>query len=165
MKFDRILGFSRILLTSRSSNEEQILDFVKQIAMFTVELRLDHLNWINTANLRRILSFFRILVNFHTGNVALSKRTLIHDVSQLFPFLKSFHCLVCLTENSDDEFVQICSSLASMKQLNRISLLLEDEKKSKNKKQDEIRRYFQRFQFVFRLDRHNNFREVFLIVL
>jgi hypothetical protein len=122
---------SRIRLSSLMHNQETLMAFVKPIAIFCVDLRLDYLHWMNTVDIRRLLLHFRWLVRFHTGNVALSKRTLIHDVQRLFPHVKSLTLLLSLGENTfllnNNTFQAICTSLRDMRELESISLIVEDK--------------------------------------
>lgn len=130
---------SHVRLSSLHSNET-LLPFVKQIAMYCIDLRIDNLNWMVAADLRRILSPFRLAVSFHSGNVALSKSTLVHDVKTLFPFLKYVHLLVSLdnvifasstrrqSALGDETFHGLCASLNTLPQLEHISLVLQEKK-------------------------------------
>jgi len=81
------------------------------------------------ADLRRLLSNFRLIVCFHTGNVSLSKSTLIKDIKILFPFIKSINLLISLDANV---FEDLCASLNQINQLEHISMVLVD-KKGKNR--------------------------------
>jgi hypothetical protein len=95
-------------------------------------------------DLRRLLSNFRSLVCFHTGNVSLSKSILINDIKILFPFLKSITLLISLDRSTssslitrwdsipDDRFQAICASLNQINHLEHISLVLQD-KNGKNR--------------------------------
>ena len=108
--------------------------------MYCVDLRIDNLNWMIVTDLRRLLSYFRLLVSFHTGNVVLSKSTLINDVQTLFPFLKYIPLLISLDDVSessltirrstitDDTLEGICATLNGMKHLEHISLVLQNKK-------------------------------------
>ncbi len=106
-----------------------LFSFVKEIAPYCVDLRLDNLNWMTVADLRRLLSNFRLIVCFHTGNVSLSKSTLIKDIKILFPFIKSINLLISLDANV---FEDLCASLNQINQLEHISMVLVD-KKGKNR--------------------------------
>ncbi|CAF2596418.1 unnamed protein product [Rotaria sp. Silwood2] len=120
-----------------------LLSFVKAIAMYCIDLRIDNLNWMIAADIRRLLSKFRFLVCFHTGNVALSKSTLINDIKILFPFIKYITLLISLDSSKisyvstrqcsmiDDTFQEICASLNEINQLEHISLVLQDKKGTK----------------------------------
>jgi hypothetical protein len=126
-------------------NEEVLLSFAKQVGMYCVGLRLDYLHWMLTADLRRFLSNFRSVVRFHTGNVALSKRTLVHDIGVLFPFLKYLTLLISFdgstscsvtTGNSsitDATFQDLWTSFNQINELEHVSLVLEG-KKSKSER-------------------------------
>jgi hypothetical protein len=117
-------------------NAEMLLSFVKQTAMYCIDLRIDNLNWMVATDVRRLLSYFRLVVSFHSGNVALSKSALIHDVKSLFPFLKYINLLVSLDDvtsgrqsaTADDMFQGICTSLNEMSHLEHISLVLQEKK-------------------------------------
>lgn len=141
---DSFSSCSHVRLTSPNGNFDTLLNFVKEVAMYCVDLRLDHLDWLNTADLHRLLSYFRILVTFHSGNVALSKRTISHDLPRLFPFLRYLTLLIPLKDEFDsittgesfvtianDQFHAIATSLSQMNQLIQISLIFDAEKKSK----------------------------------
>ncbi|CAF4132859.1 unnamed protein product, partial [Rotaria sp. Silwood2] len=131
--------WSRIRLSSLH-NKNMLLSFVKAIAMYCIDLRIDNLNWMIAADIRRLLSKFRFLVCFHTGNVALSKSTLINDIKILFPFIKYITLLISLDSSKisyvstrqcsmiDDTFQEICASLNEINQLEHISLVLQDKK-------------------------------------
>jgi len=84
------------------------------------------------SDLRRLLSNFRSLVYFHSGNVSLSKSTLINDIQILFPFLKSITLLISLDHISSyvdkNLFQDICISLKQINELEYISLVLQDKK-------------------------------------
>ena len=124
-------------------NEEVLLAFAKQVGMYCVDLRLDYLHWMLTANLRRFLSNFRSVVRFHTGNVVLSKRTLVHDIGALFPFLKHLTLLISFDESpsssvttvnqscsttTDDTFQELWTSFNQINELEHVSLVLEGKK-------------------------------------
>ncbi|UJR13817.1 hypothetical protein I4U23_000828 [Adineta vaga] len=131
--------WSRIRLSSLH-NMTTLFSFIKQISMYCVDLRIDNLNWMIVTDLRRLLSYFRLLVSFHTGNVVLSKSTLINDVQTLFPFLKYITLLISLDDVSessltirrstitDDTLEGICATLNGMKHLEHISLVLQNKK-------------------------------------
>ncbi|CAF0755968.1 unnamed protein product [Adineta ricciae] len=129
----------RIRLSSLH-NKAILYSFIKQISMYCVDLRLDNLNWMVVVDIRHLLSHFRLLVSFHTGNVALSKSTLINDVKNFFPFVKYLTLLIsvddsmesCLTTrqstNTDETFHSICTTLNEMQHLEHIVLVLQDKK-------------------------------------
>ena len=106
-------------------NKDTLFSFGKEVAPYCVDLRLDHLNWMNVADLRRLLAKFHSLVRLHIGNVALSKSTLINDINTLFPFLKQLNLLIALDA---DVFEDISAALSQIKQLDYLSLVLEDKK-------------------------------------
>ena len=76
-------------------------------------------------DLRRLLSTFRLLVYFHSGNVSLSKSLLINDIKTFFPFLKSIHLLLAFDEII---FQEISTSLNEINHLEYISFVLENGK-------------------------------------
>ena len=115
---------SRIRLTSLH-NEKTILSFAKEVIHDCIDLRLDNLNWMATADLRRILASFRLVVRFHTGNVFLSKSTLINDIRTMFPFLKYLTVLVSIDSDGFQEFLTVLNQLH---QLEQISMILQDKK-------------------------------------
>ncbi|CAF1244734.1 unnamed protein product [Adineta steineri] len=131
--------WSHIRLSSLH-NKTILFSFTKEIAICCVDLRIDNLNWMITADIRRLLSYFRLLVCFHSGNVSLSKSTLINDIKILFPFLKYVTLLISLDDLSlsssttrqnpiiDNIFQEICTSLNEINQLEHISLVLQDKK-------------------------------------
>jgi radical SAM superfamily enzyme YgiQ (UPF0313 family) len=80
------------------------------------------------ADIRRLLSNFRSLVYFHTGNVSLSKSILTNDIQTLFPFLKYITLLISLDDIKNNLFQDICASLNQIKELEYISLVLQDRK-------------------------------------
>jgi len=80
------------------------------------------------ADIRRLLSNFRSLVCLHTGNVSLSKSILTNDIQTLFPFLKYITLLISLDDIKNNLFQDICASLNQIKQLEYISLVLQDRK-------------------------------------
>ena len=125
-----------------------MLSFVKQVSTSCIDLQLQDLNWLPAVDLRRVLAHFRSLVSLHTGNVALSKRILIDDVKQLFPFLKYLTLSIPLdgraipsfatnqhalktqqdADADDDLFQDVCSSLSEIDQLEYVSFVLSDRK-------------------------------------
>lgn len=119
-----MLFLSHVRLTSLD-NKNTLFSFVKEIGVYCVDLRIDNLNWMVVADLRRLLSNFRSVVYFHSGNVALSKSTLINDIQILFPYLKSIHLLI---SHNQSIFQDLCLALNQIKQLESISLILEDKK-------------------------------------
>lgn len=106
-------------------NQKTLLAFAKEIAHDCVDLRLDNLNWMATADLRRLLASFRLVVRFHTGNVSLSRSTLINDIRTMFPFLKYLTVLVSLDSEGFQEFSTVLNQLH---QLEQISMVLQDKK-------------------------------------
>ncbi len=118
------MNLSHIRLSSLH-NQTILFSFIKEIAQYCVDLRLDNLNWMIATDLRRLLSKFRLLVCFHTGNVSLSKSLLIHDIQRFFPFLKSLNLLLSI---DDHGFEDICTSLNQINQLECLSLVLQDKK-------------------------------------
>ncbi|CAF3928753.1 unnamed protein product, partial [Rotaria sordida] len=131
--------WSHIRLSSLH-NKNILLSFVKEIAKYCIDLRIDNLNWMIVVDIRRLLTNFRSLICFHTGNVALSKSTLINDIKIFFPFLKYITLLISLDSSqisslstdqcsiTDDTFTEICTSLNEINQLEHISLVLQDKK-------------------------------------
>ncbi len=113
--------------------------------MYCIDLRIDNLNWMTVSDIRRLLSNFRSLVCFHTGNVSLSKSILINDIKNFFPFLKYITLLISLDGSSNsslttrrsaitnDLFQEICASLTQINHLEHISLVLQD-KNGKNRR-------------------------------
>lgn len=107
--------------------------------MHCVDLRIDNLNWMVVADIHRLLSTFRLLVCFHSGNVSLSKSTLINDVKTFFPFLKYLTLLISLdsltlSSSSNrpllinaDVFEEICESLTQIHELEHLSLVLQSK--------------------------------------
>ena len=144
----RVISFSHIRLSAAGYSKANVLSFVKQLSASCIDLRLQDLNWLPAADLRRLLAHFRSLVSLHTGNVSLSKRTLIDDVKHLFPFLKYVTLSIPLDGRSvppaavnqsalktnpdadadDDLFHDVCSSLSEMDQLEYVSFVLSDRK-------------------------------------
>jgi len=126
-----VFFLSHIRLSSLH-NKNILLSFIKEIATYCVDLRIDNLNWMIVSDLRRLLSNFRSLVHFHSGNVSLSKSTLINDIQILFPFLKSITLLISLDHISSyvdkNLFQDICISLKQINELEYISLVLQDKK-------------------------------------
>ncbi|CAF4062614.1 unnamed protein product [Rotaria sordida] len=131
--------WSHIRLSSLH-NKNILLSFVKEIAKYCIDLRIDNLNWMVVVDIRRLLTNFRSLICFHTGNVALSKSTLINDIKIFFPFLKYITLLISLDSSqisslstdqcsiTDDTFTEICTALNEINQLEHISLVLQDKK-------------------------------------
>ncbi|CAF1573965.1 unnamed protein product [Rotaria magnacalcarata] len=131
--------WSHIHLSS-IQNKHILLSFAKNIAIHCTDLRIDNLNWMIVADMRRLLSNFRSLISFHTGNVSLSNSTLINDIKVLFPFLKYITLLISLdsltilsssTRSSSinhDVFKDICASLNEINELKHVSLVLQDKK-------------------------------------
>jgi hypothetical protein len=130
------LFFKSHIRLSSLHNKNILFSFVKEIAVYCVDLRIDNLNWMNVVDLRRLLSNFRSLICFHSGNVSLSKSTLINDIQIHFPFLKYITLLISLDDLSsvhqnfivDNLFQNVCESLRQMNQLEYISLILQDKK-------------------------------------
>jgi hypothetical protein len=106
-------------------NKDILFLFVKNIAQYCLDLRLDNLNWMTIVDLRRLLAKFHSIVYFHTGNVILSKSILINDIKNFFPFIKHLNLLIALDANV---FEDIYTSLNQIKQLEYLSLVLEDKK-------------------------------------
>lgn len=106
-------------------NQKILFSFTKEIVHNCIDLRLDNLNWMITADLRRLLASFRLVVRLHTGNVFLSRSTLINDIRTMFPFLKYLTVLVSLDSDGLKEF---STELNQIHQLEHISLILQDKK-------------------------------------
>ncbi|CAF3515094.1 unnamed protein product [Rotaria sp. Silwood1] len=133
-------AFWSCIRLSSLHNKKILLSFIKEVAMYCVDLRIDNLNWMIVADLRRLLASFRSLVCFHTGNVALSRSTLINDIKILFPFIKYITLLISLDSSkmsysptrqystTDTIFQEICASLNTIDQLEHISLVLQERK-------------------------------------
>lgn len=133
-KYFVVLFLSHIRLTSLH-NKTILYSFIKEIGGYCIDLRLDNLNWMIVADLRRLLSNFRSVVYFHSGNVSLSKSTIINDILLFFPYLKSLHLLIT---HDYEIFPDLCLVLNQIKQLESLGLILED-KKSINKKKNEMK--------------------------
>lgn len=106
-------------------NQEILSSFVKSVAHDCIDLRLDNLHWMTAVELRRLLSNFRLLVRLHTGNVFLSRSTLINDLRTLFPFLKY---LTVLTSLDPDGFQDFTAVLNQIPQLEHISMIIQNKK-------------------------------------
>jgi hypothetical protein len=134
-KMIQLRAFWSHIRLSSLHNKNILFSFIKKIAMYCVDLRIDNLNWMIAVDIRRLLSNFRSLVCFHTGNVSLSKSILINDIKILFPFLKYVHLLIsldasCTRQSSinDDGFQEICAALNQIDQLEHIGLILQDKR-------------------------------------
>ena len=116
------------------------MSFVKEVSMHCVDLRIDNLDWMMVADLRRLLSNFRSLICFHTGNVSLSKTTVVNDMKILFPFLKYITLLLSIDDLTTSlsstgqtlvfisTFQEIWESLKEIDQLEYVSLVLQAKK-------------------------------------
>lgn len=80
---------------------------------------------MTAVDLRRLLSNFRLLVRLHTGNVFLSRSTLINDLRTQFPFLKYLTVLVSLDPDAFQEFL---TGLHQIPQLEHISMIIQNKK-------------------------------------
>ena len=118
---------------------KSLCSFANQVAPYCVDLRLDFLNGMLAADLRRLLSKFNSIVRFHSGNVALSKRLITYDLNNLFPYLKYLHLLVTLDNLTlpnagslhgvDANFIDgLFESLKRIHELEYVSLIFEEKK-------------------------------------
>jgi hypothetical protein len=105
--------------------KDVLLSFVRRIGEFCIDLRIDNLNWMTVADLRSILSKFRSVVYFHSGNVVLSRALLTNDIQTLFPFARHMNLLIVWDTAA---FEEIWTTLNQIQQLEYLSLVLQDKK-------------------------------------